>query len=184
MRRNKRHGFSLTELVIVIIIIAILAALGFTVGGKQIEKSREKTTTNRTRALGSEVENAIVDLGFLDVEVLKTNNEAVRNYFSVWDANYLSSPIDTASIHFETTDSGAFAPDYVGVWMETTSYKDSWDSEMRIYYLAPAGDTGLNRIVIASAGPNAKFSDDAAKGYINGEFDDDIVLIMEPRTHI
>jgi hypothetical protein len=52
--------------------------------------------------------------------------------------------------------------------------------ELRIYYLIPTTGTKY-RIIIASAGPNGKFAADAEFGYINAEFDDDVVMVMEPR---
>lgn len=181
---NRRKGFTLTELVIVIIIVAILAGVGLAVGTTQIEKSREKTTTNRIRTLANDVETAIVDLGFLDAEIIESNETAVINYLSTWDVTYLTSPLDTNNAKFELSPTGKFLPEYVGVWVETKGYTDSWDNELRIFYLAPKTDGGVYRIVIASRGPNSVWSEDSENAYTSGGFDDDIVIIMEPRTKV
>lgn len=179
----KRRGFSLTELVIVIIIIAILSAIGLAVGGKQVSLSREKTTTNQAKLIGSNIENAVVDLGFLDAATVKANPTALLNYLTLWDMDYLSSPLDLINIHLETEDDSAFMPDYRGAWVETVGYDDAWGCPLRMYYLAPVSGSGMYRIIVASSGPNSQWADDAETGYANAGFEDDIVLIMEPRAH-
>jgi prepilin-type N-terminal cleavage/methylation domain-containing protein len=193
MQISKKHncrcrtGFSLTEIVIVIIIIAILATAGIGVGNKQITKSRKNTTGNNLRIMASDIECAISDNGFLGSvsNSLKTNQ-----YFELWEESYLKCHLDmTNMITIEagssyTTDDMeimSFGTDYSGVVIDTINYKDAWDNECRIFYLIPK-NSNIYRIIVASPGPNCSFAADSLNGYINGEYDDDILLIMEPRT--
>jgi prepilin-type N-terminal cleavage/methylation domain-containing protein len=192
----KRCGYSLLEMVIVILIIGILAMIGVGFGSKQVSKARVSTTGNNLKLLASDVESAVYDLGFLTYDEIL--DESTREeYFNSWDATYMSAPLavyPTSSYDGmvfvaagETGGDYSFGDDFAGVVITTHDYTDAWDNPLRFYYLAPV--TGEKyRIIIASAGPNGKFYDDDTSGYddasgayIAGEFDDDIVMVMEPR---
>lgn len=176
MHRTKKKGFSLTEIVIVIIIIGILALIGTSVGSTQISKARINTVSNNMKLVSSEVENAIVDLGFLE----SIDDEVeTRSYFNTWNRKYLTPNIDSETIVIVPAG-GMFGANFSGVYIETKNYEDPWDNQLRIYYMIPTVGEEY-RIIIASAGPNSQFAPDAANGYINLAFDDDVVMVMEPR---
>ena len=175
------------ELVVVILIIGILGAVGVGFGSKQISNARISTVTSNLKIIGNDIESAIVDLGFLDASDM-ADDTARTNYFQQWDKRYLTSPLDITTLTYSAvgTDYGS---SYSGCVVTTKDYQDPWGQELRIYYLAPTSGEDY-RILIASAGPNGKWTEDAAHGYVNDtdasgaevdNYDDDVVLEMKPR---
>lgn len=178
--RNKKRGYSLMELVTVIIIIGILSLAGISFGGKQVANAKISTISSNLKAIGNDIETATIALGFLDKTSI-ADSAQVLNYFKELDSRYTTCPLNLSSLELVPGSSTYnFGTDFKGAVIETSNYADPWDMELRIYYLVP--NTGTKaRIIIASAGPNSQFADDAANGYINAAFDDDIVMVMEPR---
>lgn len=191
MRKFTRHGYSLIELVVVILIIGILAVAGVGFGGKQISNARMNTISNNLKIVGNDIENAIVDIGFLTKDEIE-NQSTATEYFREWDKKYMTSPLNLDTVTTSASgDSGDYGSSFSGACVDTIGYTDPWGNELKIFYLAPA-ENGNYRIVVASAGPNGKWADDAIHAYIHtGETDtegnvvnnlqDDVVLIMEPR---
>ena len=190
IRRTKsvyRRGFSLVEVVIVIVIIGVLGIIGIGVGGKQIQSTRITATSNSLQILANEIENTVLDNGFLKYDEI-TDTETVKSYFRLWDENYLSAALkwDSPQIIAQGTNAdeehGSFGfGDYAGVVLDTIKYKDPWDNEYKVLYLVDSADNYM--VVVASRGPNSKYSPDIYNGYLadGANFDDDIAIIMEPR---
>lgn len=189
MNIERKRGFSLVELVVVILVIGIIAAVGIGFGTKQLSSARLTTVSNNLKLVASDIESAIIDMGFLE----SVDNQAdAKNYFEKWSSAYLTCPLDVADTIQFVDAGGVFGADYSGVWMETFAYEDPWGNQLRLYYMIPT--TGTNyRIIIASAGPNGYWAEDAANGYTTATnaateelqkqyFEDDIVMIMEPRN--
>lgn len=59
--RKRQKGFTLIEMLAVVIILVIVAAIGFVVVNNQIEKSRENTDKANVRTIADAVQRYIMD---------------------------------------------------------------------------------------------------------------------------
>ena len=192
---RKRRGYSLVELVVVLIIIGILAVAGISFGGKQIANARMQTISSNIQVVANDIEGAIVDLGFLTADEL-ADQSARTNYFQEWDSKYLTSPLDISTMTFQAA--GGDYDTFAGVSIRTSGYADPWGNELYLFYLAPTVEGEAYRIVLASAGPNSKWCWDleatgelgsgTPDGYVNrgqdediADTDDDVFVVMIPR---
>lgn len=64
--RKRQKGFTLIEMLAVVIILVIVAAIGFVVVNNQIEKSRVNTDAANARTIADAVQRYILDHGSLD----------------------------------------------------------------------------------------------------------------------
>lgn len=182
MAHKRRGGFSLIELVIVILIMGILSGIGINFGVKQLERANLQAAANDLQLMATDMESGIGELGYLiDME----DSAAVTTYFQNMDWSYMSAPIDTSSIVI-TGAGGVYGDEYYGCSMTTKDKSDPWGTEYVIYYLVNTTSPKY-RIVFASAGPDGLFSPGAECAYDNTLFDfenklyDDVILIMESR---
>lgn len=60
-RRKRQAGFTLVELLAVVAILAIVAGVGFTLVGNQLEKSRENADIANVRAIADAVQRYLLD---------------------------------------------------------------------------------------------------------------------------
>lgn len=75
-KRNKKRGFTLIELIIVVAIIAILAAIAVPAFGKVSQNAKENTDLANARTIYSVVTAAVAegDLGVTDVDKAPVTN--------------------------------------------------------------------------------------------------------------
>lgn len=90
----KRSGFTLVELLVSIVIIIVLAALVFAVGGRVKEKAKSAQCVSNLRQLGIEVQGAANELGYFPPSVSQgTSDEGgVANLGNDWGSLLRSNP--------------------------------------------------------------------------------------------
>ncbi len=93
MTKNQQKGFTLVELMIVVAIIGILAAVAIPKFAQMLEKSREGATKGNLSAIKS----------------------AVSNYYADQQGNYPFTPLDSNSFYMPVTGASfpAFIPQYL-----------------------------------------------------------------------
>lgn len=191
--KKKRKGFTLTELIVVIAIAAILAAASIGVGAKQVAKARIQETTMFLQTIAESIEEGIMDMGFLtlnytDAAGYSAEQTAITNWIDELADVYLACDIDRTSIAPVISTDG-----YVGFSIKLTMAQDAWDQPYVLYYLTNysslpdpkmPSDAGYF-IAVASIGPNSVAAGSETVGYYNssanGGVDDDIVVIMQSR---
>lgn len=179
-RENRKNAFSIVELVIVLLILAILMAMGIGVGSKQLAKARIQETTSFLQTVDTNIEEAIMDMGFLTDVDLSTNEAEIEAYLNEMEDIYLPC-------NFDFTTLTAIGPvgDYLGFSINLSIVQDSWNLPYRLFYMYDE-TTETYRITIASGGPNSTFSSAAATAYITASADDtwedDIVVVMISRN--
>ncbi|MEN7973240.1 MAG: prepilin-type N-terminal cleavage/methylation domain-containing protein [Verrucomicrobiota bacterium] len=145
----KKNGFTLVEIVIVVSILGILAAMGTLAVSKSINNSRRKTAESELQILSSAVLELAWDTG-------KWPNGAWRTDPGSDQVSDISSP--RAGLMYAANN---IYPDWKGPYYEG-SVKDSWNTP---YFFDPAyrGPATSNeaRVVVGSCGPDrASQSDD------------------------
>ena len=188
-----RKGFTLAELIVVIAIVAILAAVGITVGAKQVANARVQETTMFLQSLAESVEEGIMDMGFLTVEYTSesgytTEKDKILNYIDELSNKYLVCNVERSSVAPVIATDG-----YVGFSVELTLAEDPWGQKYTMYYLTnypslpdPKMPSDADYFIsFASIGPNNIAATAETVGYYNyetnGGIDDDIVVIMKSR---
>lgn len=190
IKRNARKGFSLVELVVVILIIAILAVAVFAGGSAVIKKSQVSRTT-------SDLHNFSVA-----VEAVLNENPGVANISADSAANHneITAIMDKLNANlpedYKLTkitakqDTGNITYDYAGTDGSTyiiaqSAKTDSWDNPY--YVVFDAVDRNSNGksdffITVISAGPDAKTAVDGTIGGTNslasGKADDVFLLVQ------
>lgn len=182
----KKKGFTLTEIIVVIAIIAILVGASIGIGAKQVHNARINETTAFLQTMASNLEEGIMDIGFLHLENPAAEVDDITAFLTEMADIYLSCDIDIS-----TLNTGVISGNYVGFSVQLTLVQDAWEQPFTLYYLTDyptAKAAGVDEgyyITVASKGPNAIEAASAIYGYhnanANGGVDDDLVVIMESR---
>ena len=91
MKRNSKKGFTLVEIMIVVVIIGLLAAMAIPAFQKVREQSREKTMINNLRNVASAGAQYILETGSTEV-----------TYTKLIDDNYMPEIKDVAGEGYST----------------------------------------------------------------------------------
>ena len=172
----KKHvGFTVVQMVMAMVLFAILSGIGGNAYNTHIKQANKEQTTTSLRLFAGSMEDATLDLG---MPTWATGDADIENKA----LNYLNELEDvyfTCSWNGDTFALQEFGADYYGFMVETAPETDAWSSPFRIYYILKDG--AVAQVLFASAGPNGTWSDNAPTGYLNKNYDDDIVMQMELR---
>ena len=184
MKKNHRKGFSLVELVVVILIIAILAVAVFAGGSAVIKKSQVSRTTSDLHNFSVAVEStlnetpAVANMGkYEDMSAGKMLEKLNANLAEDYHLDLLTEA-ETGNI---TSTKGT--PTDTDLYFIAKSKKtDAWDNAY--YVIFDTQDrNGLGKsdffITVISAGPDAKTALDGVIGAPNGDKSDDIFLLVQ-----
>ena len=159
----KKKAFTLMEIIVVIVILAVLmAGLAF-YGSSSINRTRIQTTETYLRVLASDMEAAFDDYGpyirnaLLEEDVQEAK---VKAFCETISEGYLHTMLNTTTLEVFTN----------GFTVETTDV-DPWGSPYVIYYVTLSESEG--NFIAMSPGPDLMSN---KEGYIQGRFADDIVL--------
>ena len=185
MKKNHRKGFSLVELVVVILIIAILAVAVFAGGSAVIKKSQVSRTTSDLHNFSVAVEStlnetpAVANMGsYKDMNAGKMLEKLNTNLAEDYQLELLTEKAE-GNI---TSEKGA--PANTDAYFIAKSKKtDAWDNSY--YVIFDTQDrNGLGKsdffITVISAGPDAKTAlDGFIGGGTNKDKADDIFLLVQ-----
>ena len=184
MKKNHRKGFSLVELVVVILIIAILAVAVFAGGSAVIKKSQVSRTTSDLHNFSVAVEStlnetpAVANMGsYKDMTAGKMLEKLNANLAEDYQLELL-----TAEEAGNITSTKGVPTDTDPYFIAKSKKTDAWDNAY--YVIFDTQDrNGLGKsdffITVISAGPDAKTALDGVIGAPNGDKADDIFLLVQ-----
>lgn len=195
MKKNHRKGFSLVELVVVILIIAILAVAVFAGGSAVIKKSQVSRTTSDLHNFSVAVEStlnetpAVANMGnYKDMAAGKMLEKLNLNLAEDYQLELLTSESPEVKNTSNNIKSTKGAPaDTDSYFIAKSKKTDAWDNSY--YVIFDTQDrNGLGKsdffITVISAGPDAKTNLDGAIGGTNAIAEtnnkaDDIFLLVQ-----
>lgn len=163
---NKRKGFTIVEIIVVMIVISILAYVGINANTRQISKSRLTSTAQTLEIIATDFDRIIEEEGLLGIAPTETRkNEIVLEFLSILEEEYLNFTFNRNTLKLSTN----------GAEIETAELKDGFEMPFLFYFSTAESD---KRVMIISAGADQVFS----KGqYVSGAFNDDVVLSIKER---
>lgn len=162
-KQFRKRAFTLMELVVVLVVIAILmAGLAF-YGSNNIKRTRVQTTETFLRVLATDMEAAFDDYGpYINNTLLDeaVREQKIKTFCITIGEDYMHTALDIDSVQI-----------YENGFSVKTSEVDPWGTPYEIYYIMVSEKEG--NFIAMSNGPDMVSN---RKHYIDGKFADDIVL--------
>ena len=173
----KRHGgFTFHQMLIAMVIMAILAGVGFNAYSKNISRANIDQTSSNLQIMAGNMEDATTDIGF--VSVIQGDEGAstdVHHYFNELEDIYFTHTWNYESLVFQVFDTSLH-----GFVVETALGRDAWGMPFHFYCIYQ--DDVVQNMIFSSAGPNMVWSDASHTAYQVGDYDDDIFIVMTRRN--
>ena len=186
MRRSAQRGFTLTEIVVAIAVLAILAGAMTPLVVKQIEKSRKSRSQQDLRVIKVAFEQYFADTGRWPCNwragASNTWNGELRNFqcmyentanLTGWDGPYLNN--DGGQRNGQTV----MAQQVNGEWQGVI---DAWGRSYRAYLRAPGGAFPNGVIMLYSRGSDGAIDTNANQLANNDAQDDDVLMVVTKAT--
>ena len=167
---RKRSGYTLIEIIIVMVVLAVLLGSATVIGGKSIENARIRSTTNDMQIFAADMTEIYDDMGVLSFDNGLDDEQkitAIKEFLDGMSKGYLSFDFDLETL--EITE------EYFVVKTGNTML-DAWRKPYTMYYSISNENAG--KIIFLSSGSNLKSYE---SGYQSGDFSDDIVMLLKPR---
>lgn len=167
---KKRSGYTLIEIIIVMVVLAVFLGSAAVIGGRSIENARIRSTTNDMQIFAANMTEIYDDIGVLSFNNGLNDEQkitVIKEFLDGISKGYLSFDFDLETL--EITD------EYFKVRTGNTML-DAWKNPYTMYYSMSSGNAG--KVIFLSGGANLRSYEN---GYQSGDFSDDIVMLLKPR---
>lgn len=191
--RNKMRGFTMIEILGVVVIIAVIASMGAYSLTNNLEDSRNDIVYTEQSVFAADLEKMMQDNGVLYIPTVEDPDDPstpayqaemaertrlVKNFINQLESNYLHCYLDLNTLHV--------TPNYFSI--DTSGTLDPWEMPYRlIYYIEYGGVVGGDKstasrtpgdAMVISGGENASID---LSGYKDLNFSDDKILFVDAK---
>lgn len=160
-----KHGFTLVEVLAVLVIIAILIACTSFLVSSTVSNGRISSTTSSLQLFAADTEEILAEYGVLQIKD-GDKKAQVLEYLNLIEQFYVHTYFNRDTLNVKET--------YFEI--QTSTLLDGWDSPFKMRYSFDGEDAGTCMLI--SPGADLIFEET----YSTDNFGDDIMLIVYPKA--